>query len=70
MVDSETKTGWSLIRARVATRRCRACRKRYRRRLPNCPTCKTKPGLFNDRGPMNYSGFGGEGAAWRDKWFR
>lgn len=65
----DTDTRWATIRERLTTRRCRACRKRYRRRLPNCPTCKTKPGVFTD-GPANYPGFGGEGGAWRDQWFR
>jgi hypothetical protein len=36
------------IKRWFATRRCRACRTRYPRRLPNCPTCKTKPGQAHD----------------------
>lgn len=28
----------------IVTRRCTACRHRYRRRLPNCPVCKVRPG--------------------------
>ena len=66
---SDTNTRWAVVKGRLTTRRCRSCRKRYGRRLPNCPTCKAKPGWFN-HGPANYPGFGGEGSAWRDKWFR
>lgn len=43
---------WATITERLTTRRCRACRKRYRRRLPNCPTYKAKAGLFNG-GPVD-----------------
>lgn len=44
----EQQTGLARLHQAIVTRRCRACRNRYRRRLPNCPVCKTKPGHAND----------------------
>lgn len=51
------------VRARVTRwlvmRKCKACDTRYRRKLPNCPVCKTKPGLDGiDRGHTWASGIG------------
>lgn len=28
----------------LTARRCKACGERYRRKLPYCPVCKTRPG--------------------------
>jgi hypothetical protein len=37
----------SWLYQRIHTRRCKACGEHYRRRLPNCPVCKTLKGSRN-----------------------
>jgi hypothetical protein len=37
----------SWLYQRVHTRRCKVCGEHYRRRLPNCPVCKTLKGMTN-----------------------
>jgi hypothetical protein len=43
----------SWLYLRLHTRRCKACGEHFRRRLPNCPICKTIRGNSNLRSPTH-----------------
>jgi hypothetical protein len=48
--------GHRWLHQRLHTRRCKVCGEHYRRRLPNCPVCKTLKGNNNPDMPSVFPG--------------